>query len=249
MFDVIYIMWIRQLTRYVRSKARLFSSLTQPLLFLFGLWFGFGSIYQRAGGGDYLQFLAPGIISMAITLNAMFNGLDVIWDRKFGFLKETLVAPVSRLTIVIGRTLGGATVATIQGTVVMIIATILGFHPVSLMAIPLAIVFMFLIGTLYTTVGTAIASKMEDVHSFPLIMNFLTMPMVFVSGALFPINSLPAPLQIVAKINPLTYAVDGVRGALTGSGIYPTFFDLTVVTCLLAVAFTITAYLFSKIEV
>src|SRR5580658_6214076 len=116
--SVIYILWLRQLKRYVRSRARVVGSLAQPLLFLFGLGFGFGPTYEKAGNGSYIQFLAPGIIAMAILFTAIFSGIEILWDRQFGFLKETLVAPVSRLHIVFGRTLGGATVAMIQGMIV-----------------------------------------------------------------------------------------------------------------------------------
>src|SRR4030043_1177912 len=124
---VIYILWLRQLKRYTRSKSRVFGSLAQPLLFLVALGFGFGPIFQRAGSGNYLEFLAPGIIAMSILFTAMFSGIEIIWDKQFGFLKETLVAPVSRLEIMLGRTLGGATVATFQGLIVLILSTFVGF--------------------------------------------------------------------------------------------------------------------------
>src|SRR6266567_8242919 len=118
----IYILWLRQLKRYVRSKPRILASLGQPLLFLLGLGFGFGPIFQKAGQGNYIQFLAPGVICMTILFTAIFSGIELIWDRQFGFLKETLVAPVSRLTIMLGRTLGGATVACFQGLIVLVMA-------------------------------------------------------------------------------------------------------------------------------
>ena len=113
--NTIYILWLRQLKRYFRSRSRIIGSLAQPVLFLLAFGFGFGSIYQRAGEGNYLEFLAPGIILMSVLFTAVFNGIEVIWDKQFGFLKETLVAPVSRVNIMLGRTLGGATVATLRG--------------------------------------------------------------------------------------------------------------------------------------
>ena len=125
----IYILWLRQLKRFIRSKSRIIGSLGQPLLFLVALGFGFGPIYQKAGGGNYIQFLAPGIIAMGIIFSAIFMGIEIIWDRQFGFLKETLVAPVSRFKIMIGRTLGGATVATIQGIIIFFISLLAGFRP------------------------------------------------------------------------------------------------------------------------
>src|SRR5476649_1804654 len=129
--NTIYILWLRQVKKYFRSRSRIIGSLAQPILFLLAFGFGFGSVYQKAGGGNYIQFLAPGIIAMSILFTAIFSGIEIIWDRQFGFLKETLVAPVSRVTIMFGRTLGGATVASFQGLVVFILAFIAGFRPES----------------------------------------------------------------------------------------------------------------------
>src|ERR1700681_1113916 len=126
--SAIYILWLRQLKRYVRSRPRIVASLGQPLLFLLGLGFGFGPIFQRAGQGNYIQFLAPGVIGMTVLFTSIFSGIELIWDRQFGFLKETLVAPVPRFTIMIGRTLGGATVAILQGMIVVVITLIAGFR-------------------------------------------------------------------------------------------------------------------------
>lgn len=244
---VIYILWLRQLKRYWRSKARIIGSLGQPIFFLLALGFGFGSVYQKAGAGNYFEFLAPGIIAMSILFNAMFNGIEVIWDRQFGFLKETLVAPVSRIRIMIGKTLGGATVAFIQGLIVFVIASIFGFRITS-SSIPLAIIFMALIAIIFTAVGIAIASKMEDMHAFPLIMNLLIMPLFFLSGALFPIENLPSVMEIIVKANPLSYGVDGIRGALTGVAQMGMFIDFIVLFLLAVVALLAGAYLFSKVE-
>jgi ABC-2 type transport system permease protein len=186
--QTIYILWLRQLKKYVRSKSRIVGSLAQPLLFLVSLGYGFGPVYQKAGQGNYLEFLAPGIIGMSIIFTSVFSGMELIWDRQFGFLKETLVAPVSRLNIMFGRTLGGATVATIQGTIVLGIAILAGFRPVNLYLIPLALLTMLLIALLFTAMGTAIASNLEDMQGFHLIMNFLVMPLFFLSGAIFPLS-------------------------------------------------------------
>src|ERR1700751_5226061 len=187
----IYILWIRQLKRYVRSRSRIVSSLGQPVLYLIALGFGFGPIFQKAGEGSYLQFLAPGVVGMTILFTAIFNGIELIWDRQFGFLKETLVAPVPRLTIMIGRTLGGATVALLQGIIVSIIPLLIGFRPQSAAMVPEALVVMALVAVMFTALGTAIASTMEDFQGFQLVMNFLVMPTFFLSGALFPLNNVP----------------------------------------------------------
>ena len=247
--EVIYIMWLRQLKRYWRSKSRMIGTLGQPVLFLIALGFGFGAIYQKAGGGNYLEFLAPGIVAMSILFTSMFNGIEVIWDRQFGFLKETLVAPVSRIKIMIGRTLGGATVAFFQGTLVLLISIIIGFRIISFSDIFLTFMFMFLIALLFTALGTAIASKMQDMNAFPLIINFLIMPLFFLSGALFPLNDLPGVLATIVKINPLSYGVDGIRGALTNLSSFGLFFDFAVLGILTLIVGLIGSYLFSKIEV
>ncbi|MDE2589116.1 MAG: ABC transporter permease, partial [Patescibacteria group bacterium] len=141
--QAIYILWLRQIKRYLRSKSRIVGSLGQPALFLVALGFGFGPIFQKAGGGNYVDFLAPGVIAQGILFTAIFSGIELIWDRQFGFLKETLVAPVSRIEIMIGRTLGGATIATMQGIIVLILTLLLGFRP-NLIFIPFAIFVMFL---------------------------------------------------------------------------------------------------------
>ncbi|MFH0978208.1 MAG: ABC transporter permease [Candidatus Woesearchaeota archaeon] len=244
----IYILWLRQLKRYFRSRARIIGSLAQPLLFLLALGFGFGPIFAKAGQGNYLQFLAPGIIAMSILFSSVFTGIEVIWDRQFGFLKETLVAPVSRVKIMLGRTLGGATVSVMQGIVVLVIATIAGFRP-NLAMLPLSFLFMALIAVLFTALGTAIACMLEDMQGFQLIVNFIIMPLFFLSGALFPFEGLPKAIDVVAKLNPLSYGVDGLRGALTGTFSLGLFNDLVVLSAVAVVLLAVGSYLFSKIEI
>ncbi|HUX35573.1 MAG TPA: ABC transporter permease, partial [Candidatus Paceibacterota bacterium] len=226
--SAIYILWLRQLKRYFRSRARMIGSLGQPILFLVALGFGFGPIYQKAGGGNYIQFLAPGIIAMAILFTAVFTGIEIIWDRQFGFLKETLVAPVSRLNIMIGRTLGGATVASFQGIIVFILSFGAGFRPVNIYLLPLMLVFILLTALLFTALGTAIASLLDDMQGFQLIMNFLVMPLFFLSGALFPLQGLPEAITFIAMADPLSYGVDGLRYSLTGTAHFGLVMDLTV---------------------
>jgi ABC-2 type transport system permease protein len=183
--NAIYILWLRQLKRYLRSRSRIIGSLGQPILFLVALGYGFGPVFAKAGQGNYLNFITPGIIAMSVLFTSMFNGIEVIWDREFGFLKETLVAPVSRINIMIGRTLGGATVAIIQGLIIFFISMIAGFRPDGIFAIIGALLFMVLTAVLFTALGTAIASKMEDMHGFQLIMNFLIMPLFSCRGHCF----------------------------------------------------------------
>lgn len=244
----IYIMWLRQIKRYWRSKSRMIGSLGQPILFLVALGFGLGPIYARAGAGDFIQFLAPGVIAMTILFSSMFSGIEVIWDRQFGFLKETLVAPVPRFHIMLGKALGGATIAFFQGTLVFLITLIVGFRP-NIVFIPLAIVFMFLIAILFTSLGVAIASRLEDMQAFPIIMNFLIMPLFFLSGAIFPLEGIPTTLSVITSFNPLTYGVDGIRGALTGIYHFSPILDLGVIAIISMIMLAIGTYLFSKVEI
>lgn len=243
----IYILWLRQIKKYSRSKARIIGSLGQPLLFLLALGFGFGPIYQKAGGGNYLEFIAPGIIAMSVLFTAIFSGIEIIWDRQFGFLKETLVAPVPRTHIMLGRTLGGATVAAFQGLLVFIIALIAGFRPVFL-HLPAALLIIILIGILFTSLGTAIASRLEDMQGFQLIMNFLIMPIFFLSGALFPIAGLPRAIAVIARLDPLTYGVDALRGVLIGHAYFGLPLDVGILVIITVLLVGIGSYLFSTIE-
>jgi ABC-2 type transport system permease protein len=246
--SAIYILWLRQIKRYFRSRPRIIASLGQPLLFLLALGFGFGPIFQRAGQGNYIQFLAPGVISMSILFTAIFSGIELIWDRQFGFLKETLVAPVPRILIMIGRTLGGATVALFQGLVVIVICLLAGFRITNYAKLPVALLFMVLVAVMFTAMGTAIASVLSDFQGFQLVMNFLVMPIFFLSGALFPLTNLPRALEIIASLDPLTYGVDGLREALIGLGHFSATLDVAVLSVIAAVLVSTGAYLFSRIQ-
>lgn len=246
---IFYILWLRQIKKYLRSKARIFGSLGQPILFLVAFGFGMGPMYAKAGGGNYIQFLAPGVIAMSILFTAIFSGIEVIWDKQFGFLKETLVSPVSRYTIILGRTLGGATVAMMQGCIVFAITFFVGFRPVSLPLTFLAFVVMFLIAMVFTSLGTAIASKLDDMQGFQLIMNFLVMPLFFLSGALFPMEGLPKVLTVITHLDPLTYGVDALRGTLSGISHFGLTFDISVLLVCVAIITTIGAWMFSAIEI
>ena len=170
---------------------------------------------------------------MGVLFTSVFTGIEVIWDRQFGFLKETMVAPVSRFQIMVGRTLGGATVATIQGIIVFVLTLIVGFRPQNFILLPIVLVFVFLIAFLFTSIGTAIASVLEDMQGFQLIMNFLVMPIFFLSGALFPLQGLPRAMEIITRVDPLAYGVDAVRGLListTQFGLLADFATIVIIT-------------------
>ncbi len=185
---------------------------------------------------------------MTILFSSVFSGIELIWDRQFGFLKETLVAPVPRLAIMIGRTLGGATVAVLQGLIVVVICVAAGFRINNWSALPMAFVYMILTAVLFTAFGTAIASVLSDFQGFQLVMNFLVMPMFFLSGALFPLTNVPRLLEIIATCNPLSYGVDGLRLALIGIAHFGAATDLAVLSVLAAALLVVGAYLFSKVQ-
>lgn len=216
MKSALQVMWHRQIKEYVRNKQRLIVSLVQPLLFLVAFGFGLGSSFESSNGINYIQYLLPGIVGMTIMMNSTMSGMSLIWDKKFGFLKETLVAPVSRTGLLFGRCLGSATTGTFQGLVVLFLGYIMGFKLFSWTMFPLAILSMFLIALLFSLLGTALATKFDDMQSFPMIMNFLMMPMMFLSGAFFSTSNFPAALQFIVKINPFNYCVNILRFAMSG---------------------------------
>jgi ABC-2 type transport system permease protein len=247
--SAIYILWLRELKRYTRSRAQIVASLGQPLLYLLVLGFGLGPVFQRAGNGSYLQFVAPGVIGMSILFTSIFSGIGLLWDRQFGFLKETLVAPVPRLTVMIGRTLGGATVAMLQGTLVFTVCLIAGFRPLHWASVPFAFLFMALTAVVFGGLGTAIGSLLQDMQGFQLIMNFLVMPIYFLSGALFPLTNLPRLLSWITRLDPLSYGIDGLRSALIGVSHYGLVTNVSVLAAVAVVFVSIGAHFFSKIQI
>lgn len=245
----IYILWLRELKRYVRSRVQIVVSLGQPCLYLFALGYGFSPIFKLAGQGSYIQFVAPGIIGMTVLFSSIFSGMAMLWDRQFGFLKETLVAPVSRIQIMIGRTLGGATSACCQGILVLFICLIAGFRPHSWVAIPEAFLFIILIAIVFAALGTALGSLLEDMQGFQLVMNFLVMPIFFLSGALYPLAHLGKTMAFITRIDPLTYGVDGLRGALIQHWQFNSIVNTSVLAGVAVLFLLLGARLFSKIEV
>ncbi|HEU0179404.1 MAG TPA: ABC transporter permease [Blastocatellia bacterium] len=247
--SAIYILWLRELKRYTRSRAQIVASLGQPLLYLLVLGFGLGPVFQQAGKGSYIQFVAPGVVGMSILFTSIFSGIGLLWDRQFGFLKETLVAPVPRTNVMIGRTLGGATVATIQGSLILTVCLIAGFRPAHWTTVPLAFLFMILTAIVFAGLGTAIGSFLENMQGFQLIMNFLVMPIFFLSGALFPLTNLPKLLSAATRLDPLSYGIDGLRGALIGLSHYGFMTNVSVLSVVAIFFVAIGGYFFSKIQI
>jgi ABC-2 type transport system permease protein len=248
---VIYILWLRQLKRYSRSRARILGSLAQPLLYLLGMGYGLGPVFQQAGLGSYLQFIAPGLIAMTILFTSIFSGIELLMDRQFGFLKETLVAPVPRLWIILGRVLGGATVSFLQGAIFLVVCVIGGFRLHNFAALPMTFLFMAVIGILFCALGSAIGSVLKDMQGFQLIIGFLVMPLFFLSGAMFPLSNLPKALTVLTSVDPLSYGVDGLRQSLNGAAAahFGMTTDLLALSGVAALLLGLSSYLFSKIEV
>jgi ABC-2 type transport system permease protein len=262
----IYIMWLREVKRYFRSKAQIIVSLGQPTLYLLALGFGFGPVFAKAGAGNYIQFMAPGVIGMTVLFSSIFSGMAMLWDRQFGFLKETLVAPVSRFQIILGRTLGGATVAMLQGMLMLGVCLIAGFRPVhqhapgaaaghNWLAIPVAGIFIAMIAIVFAALGSSIGSTIKDMQGFQVLMNFLVMPLFFLSGALYPLQGHSSVFSWITHADPLTYGIDGLRGVLIGSWQFNFgwqfnfMLDLGLLAALAAIFLGTSAWLFSRIEV
>lgn len=246
---VVYILWLREVKKYLRSRIQIVASLGSPVMYLAVLGFGLGPVFQRAGEGSYLQFMAPGVIGMTVLFTAMFSGIAMLWDRQFGFLKETLVAPVPRLAIMLGRSLGGATVAVLQGVLIFGVTLVAGFRPVSFLAVPVAFLIVLLIAVVFSALATAIGSSLKEMQGFQMVMNFLVLPIFFLSGALYPLQGLPTPLAVLTRLDPLTYGVDGVRGILIGATHFGVGLDIAVLVGVGVLFVTAGAWRFSKIEV
>jgi len=245
---VIYTLWLRQIKRFFRAKSRIFGAVGQPLLFLVALGYGIGSIYSRAGQGNYLEFLVPGIMAQTVLFAAMFYGAMIMFDRQFGFLKETLVAPVSRFKIMLGGALGGATTAVLQGTLVLLISLILGFRPDHWLLVPVAILILSLLAVAIASFSSGIGSFVQDMQGFQAINQFLVFPLYFLSGALYPLQHVPTWLRIVAEFNPMSYAVDAMRDVLIGQTHFGLAKDLIVLTATVILLLGFGAYRFRKIE-
>lgn len=246
--NVIYVLWLRQLKRFVRARSRIVGSVAQPLLYLLALGYGLGPVFQKAGLGSYLQFITPGVIAMTVLFTSVFSGIELLWDRQFGFLKETLVAPVPRMWIMLGRTLGGATVAVLQGMLLLLIALAAGFRLHDALSLPMALLFMVLIALTFTAFGTAIASVLSDFQGFQFVMNLLVMPLFFLSGAMFPLANLPKALALLTALDPLSYGVDGLRHALINAGHFGLPTDLAVLSVCAALLLVLASYLFGRIQ-
>lgn len=249
----VYSIWLRDLIRYRRDKYRVISSLAQPALFLFvfgnGLARGLSMSVEKAGGGseDYVTFIFPGILGMTLLFTSIFTAVSIVWDREFGFLKEVMVAPISRWAIAVGKALGGSSVAVLQGIFVLLMAPLLGLSLspwVMLGLLPL----MFLISISLTSMGIVIAARMESMEGFQMVLNFLVMPLFILSGAMFPLKNLPAWLQFLTRINPLSYGVDALRGIMLGPSLaeFSVAFNVTIIAIFASIMLFFAVFLFNR---
>lgn len=246
-WKAVYVIWLREILRFWREKPRIITSMAQPAIWLFVMGQGMGSSFRGAGNINYSQFLFPGVLVMTLMFTAVFSGVSVAWDREFGFLREILVAPVSRISIVIGKAAAGSTTAVLQGLLVMLLAPVIGVS-LNLTTILLTLAAMLLIAFALAAGGILVAARMDSMQGVQMIMNFIIMPMLFTSGALYPMDGLPAWLRAVALVNPLAYGVDLLKGIVIGMHSHPLALDVAI-SAILAAAFLFGAMVFFKDEV
>lgn len=251
-FTAIYTIWLREMKRFFRARSRLIGSLAMPLFFLVFLGTGFNAAFKFPDlppGIDYIAFLAPGIIGMVLLFNSITSGLSVIWDRQFGFLKEIMVTPVSRVSIVLGKTLGGMTTSLLQGILILLIAMGIGFKITGVLGFLSSVICMILIATSFVCLGLIFASIINDMQGFHLIVSLFTFPIFILSSALFPLERLPLWLKYLGYINPLTYGVDGLRYSLIGVAHFSLTLDLFVLVCFCTFMICLSTYIFRSVEV
>jgi ABC-2 type transport system permease protein len=246
--EVIYQLWLRQIRRYFRSGSRIIGTLGQPILLLLALGYGIGAIYKRAGAGDYLQFLVPGIIAQTVLLSGIFWGVIILMDKRFGFLSELLVAPVSRTKILLGSALGGATISIIQGMMVFAISLLLGFRPYDWTLVLPALAILIVICLTLSCFGAGIAAMVEDFQGFQGINNLLVMPLFFLSSALYPLDSVPQVLRIISTYNPVSYMVDALRFLLSNQTHFGLGKDLVVIVLALIVSTYFAVSRFNRVQ-
>jgi len=249
--QAIYVLWLREMKRYVRARSRIVGSLGMPFFFLIFLGTGFKSFRPASMPEhiDYLNFLAPGMLAVVLQFGSMFTGMAILWDRQFGFLKEIMVAPVSRVAIVLGRTLGGMTTALMQGLLFIAVALLAGLKISGLAGFLLTPLFMIFITAAFVNLGLAIASLMRDMQGFSIVMNFIMVPLLLLSGALVPLDQFPRWIQILAYLDPLFYGVDGLRYCLIGMSRLPPQLDAFVLFVFCASMVGLGALLFSRVDV
>lgn len=246
--DVIYILWLRQMKRYVRTRSRVVGAIGQPILFLLALGYGIGSVYKRAGEGNYLEFLVPGIIIQTLLFSGVFWGMQILFDKRFGFLKEMLVAPVSRLKVLLGNALGGATISIFQAIIVFVVSVAMGFRMDNWAMLPLAVIIILAISLAVTSFGAGLASMVEDFQGFQGINNFVIFPVFFLSSALYPLDHVPQFLHVLSAINPLSYSVDALRWTMIGQHHFSLAWDFGILAVSVVICAAFAVNRFNRIQ-
>lgn len=248
----VYSIWLRDVIRYLRDRYRIISSLAQPLLFLFVFGGGLSSslgLFKRTAalGSNYILFIYPGILAMSVLFTSIFSAISIVWDREFGFLKEIMVAPISRSSIVIGKALGGSTVALVQAAIILLFAPLVGLQ-LNLASTIAVFLSLLLIAFALTSLGIAVAAQMDTMEGFQMIVNFLIMPMFLLSGAMFPLKKLPLWLHFLTRLDPLTYGVDALRGLMLGwqLAVNPLIFNLALLLGFAVLMISLAVHLFNK---
>ncbi len=230
---VVWIIWLREIKRYLREPARIFTSLVMPALYLYVLGKGLGSSMAMRGappGFDFRQFLFPGVLGMTVLMTSIFAAISIVWDREFGFLKEVMVAPVPRWTIVLGKGFGGSSVAMFQGTIMLLLAPTIGIKLTPIMVVKV-VPLLLLVAFSITSLGILVASRMKTMESFQVIMNLFLMPMLFLSGALFSLKNAPEWMSFLSKFDMLTYGVDTLRSIMVPEvpPLHPAIYNIAVI--------------------
>lgn len=246
--QAVYVLWLRDMKWFLRAKARIVSTFVMPFFWLAIIGMGLGAVITIPGVRSYIDFLAPGIVGMAILFSATMSGISVLWDKRFGFMKEILVAPVSRMSIMLGKTFGGTTTSIIQGLLLLLIAGLVGAQMPGAAGFLQALLFMIVLGLGFVGLGLAFASRMEDPVAFPIVINFLIVPLFFLSGAIFPISTAPGWLRSIAYFNPVTYGIDGLRGSILGASEFSLWLDFAILAAFSFAMILLGAYLFKRIR-
>jgi ABC-2 type transport system permease protein len=222
----VYIIWYRDVLRFWRDRMRVAASFAMPVLYLLVFGTGLGSSLRGASGAfgasgiGYQQFIFPGIIGMSVLFTSIFGAMSIVWDREFGFLKEVLVAPINRAAVAIGKTLGGATQALIQGVILLIFAPIAGVQ-LTVVGVLELIPLIFVLAFSLSALGVAIGARMRSMQGFQMVTQFIMMPMFFLAGALFPLQGLPAWMTVLTRLDPASYGVDPLRRTVLGAAGVP----------------------------
>ncbi|MHA1627362.1 MAG: ABC transporter permease [Candidatus Asgardarchaeia archaeon] len=246
----IYVLWLREVKRFKRATSRVLSSIFQPIFWFITFGFGFGGAVKFSTiSSDYMSFLAPSILVMTVFSTSLMGGISVIWDREFGFLREILVAPVSRTAISIGRTLGVSTTAVIQGTLVLMIELFIVRINLSLASVISTFGVMFLIAFISSALGVLIASMMKSTEGFGLIMTFINFPLIALGGVFFPVSQLPGFLRVLSFVDPLTYGTDLIRYVMMGFSELPPLLDLTSLLLYSITTIGLSSYMFRRTTV